>query len=578
MNQFRYIIFGSLLLTACAQAPIKPAAEKPAEPPVAQAEAPAALPSAALPKVELSDDLLYQFLLAEIASQRGDAALAAESSSELARKTRDPRLAMRAAQLALQAGQPDKAVDAVRIWKESDPDSPVAMSALAEVLLRSGRIDEAREEFVSMLQAKNANAGQIFFQIFQMLASYPDKPAAIKLIRGLAQLYPNVAEAHWAVAQLALASGDEQLALSETRQARALRAEWDIAVSLEAHLLRKNAPQQALDVLRAYLSKYPAASEIRLQYARALLEQKQYKLARDEFRRLAEEAPDNPEMAFAIALISLQLNDLQGAETQLKQALSKGKKEQDTVQYYLGQLSEAKKNEDEAIEHYREVRGGEHQFAAQIRIIYLLNKRGQFAEALRQLRLTAATDNQQRVQLVLIEAQILRGANQYAEAYQLLRQNLEKLPNHPDLLYETGMTADLNGEHEEFEKLMRKLIQIKPDHAHAYNALGYSLLERKERIPEAIELVKKALQLAPDDPAIMDSMGWGYYRSGNLDESVKLLRRAFAANPDPEIAAHLGEVLWQRGDKEEAKRIWRDSLKANQGNVPLQAVMKRFLP
>src|SRR5574340_967779 len=255
MNQFRYIIFGSLLLTACAQAPIKPAAEKPAEPPVAQAEAPAALPSAALPKVELSDDLLYQFLLAEIASQRGDAALAAESSSELARKTRDPRLAMRAAQLALQAGQPDKAVDAVRIWKESDPDSPVAMSALAEVLLRSGRIDEAREEFVSMLQAKNANAGQIFFQIFQMLASYPDKPAAIKLIRGLAQLYPNVAEAHWAVAQLALASGDEQLALSETRQARALRAEWDIAVSLEAHLLRKNAPQQALDVLRAYLSR-----------------------------------------------------------------------------------------------------------------------------------------------------------------------------------------------------------------------------------------------------------------------------------------------------------------------------------
>lgn len=578
MTQFKYIFFSSLLLTACAQAPIQPAAEKPVEPPVQQTESLAALPSAALPNVELSKELLYQFLLSEIANQRGNAALAAEGSSDLARKTRDPRLAMRAAQLALQSGQMDKAIEAIRIWKENDPDSQVAMSALAEVLLRSGKLDEAGQEFASMLQAKDANAGQIFFQTFQMLSHYPDKAAALKLMRELAQPYPNVPEAHWGVAQLALASGDEALALTEIKQARALRPKWDMAVSLEAHLLKSHAPQQGLEVLRAYLSKYPDASEIRLQYARALLEQKQYKLSRDEFLRLADEAPDNPEMAFAIALISIQLNDLQGAEAQLKQALSKGKKDQDTVQYYLGQLSEAKKNDDEAIEHYREVRDGEHQFAAQIRIIYLLNKRGQFAEARQQLHLMQAVDNQQRVQLVLIEAQLLRGANQSAEAYQLLQQNLEKLPNHPDLLYETGMAADMNGEHDVFEKLMRKLIQLKPDHAHAYNALGYSLLERKERIPEAMELVEKALQLAPDDPAIMDSMGWGHYRSGNLDESIKMLRRAYSANPDPEIAAHLGEVLWQRGNKDEAKRIWQDSLKANQGNAQLQAVMKRFLP
>jgi tetratricopeptide (TPR) repeat protein len=125
---------------------------------------------------------------------------------------------------------------------------------------------------------------------------------------------------------------------------------------------------------------------------------------------------------------------------------------------------------------------------------------------------------------------------------------------------------------------MRKLIQIKPDHAHAYNALGYGMLERNERIPEAIELVEKALQLAPDDVAIMDSVGWGYYRIGKLDESAKLLRRAFAGNPDPEIAAHLGEVLWARGDKEEAKKIWQNSLKTNPGNALLQAVIKKFIP
>lgn len=574
MTKIKYIIMGSLLLTACAQVPTQPEAEIPGEGHEQEQEA----HTAPLPNIELSDELLYQYLLSEVASQRGHDDLAADGSAALARKTRDPRVAMRAAQLAVQSGQMDKAIKALRLWREIEPDSQMATRTLVAVLLRGGRLDEARPELVNMLQVKDVDVAHIFMQIYQLLAPQPDKTAALKLMRDLAQLYPRVAEAHWSVAQLAMVSGDEELALTEIREVRGMRPEWDMAASMEAHLLRKSAPEQGLEVLRAYLSKYPAASEIRLQYARALLEQKQYKKSRDEFRRLADEVPDNPEMAFAVALISLQMNDLEGAETQLKEALSKGKEDQDTVQYYLGQLGEAKKDEVQAIEHYRQVKGGEHLFSAQIRIAYLLNKRGQIAEAREQLHQINVTDNQQRVQLVLLESQILRAANQYPEAYRLLKQNLEKLPNNPDLLYETGMAADLNGEHAVFEQLMRKLIQLRPDHAHAYNALGYSLLERKERIPEAMGLVEKALQLSPDDPAIMDSVGWGYYRSGNLDESVKMLRRAYAANPDPEIAAHLGEVLWQRGDKEEAKKIWQDSLKANPSNVPLQAVMKRFMP
>lgn len=593
MPHLKYIIIfiASLLLAACAQTPVQPGGESETEAPAEQtetpeeqAEAPAqeAAPepesTAKLPNVPLTSELLYEYLVSEVASQRGETALAAEASSDLAKKTRDPRIAMRAAQMALQAGQMDRAIDAVKTWRDLDPDSPMASRTLSAVLLRAGRFDEARPEIIKQLEAKNADVGQVFLQTFQMVASYPDSAAVLKFMRGLAQPYPAVAEAHWVVAQLALSSGDEELALAEAKQAHALRPEWDMAVSFEAHLLRKRAPQQGLEVLRAYLSKYPDVNEVRLQYARALLEDKQYKEAREEFRRLAAALPDNPEMAFAVALISLQLNDLEGAETQLKEALSKGKKDQDTVEYYLGQLSEAKKNDDEALGYYRKVNGGEHLFAAQMRIIYLLNKRGQYAEALEQLHQMLPTDNAQRVQLVLIEAQILRSADRKADAYQLLRQNLDKLPSNPDLLYETAMAADMIGKHDEFEQLIRKLIELKPDYAHAYNALGYSYLERKERIPEALELVKKALQLDPDDPAIMDSVGWGYYRSGNFDESVKMLRRAFSANPDPEIAAHLGEVLWQRGDKEEAKKIWQDSLKANPGNAPLQAVMKKFMP
>lgn len=584
MKLFNLLIVCCLLLTACAQSPqrvepaqpIQPAqpaqSTQPDQPPEPQAEA-----APVLPNIELSDELMYEFLLTEIANQRGYKALAVEGSAIMVRKTRDPRLARRAAQLAFELGQTDKAIDAFRQWQDIEPNSPLAGRMLASILLRSGRLDEAQLELAKVLKAEQANPGNAFVQIFQMLASYPDKPAALELMRNLAQPYPNAAEAHWSVAQLAQMAGNNELALDEARQARNLRPGWDMAVSLEVQLLQKKAPQQGLEVLRSYLSEYPDAREIRLQYARALLEQKQYKPSRDEFQRLAKDNPDNPDLAFAIALISLQLNDLQGAEAQLQQALSKGKKEQDTVQYYLGQLSEAKENEDEALAHYLEVKGGEYQYSAQLRVVYLLNKRGKLEEAREHLHQIQASSNQQRVQLLLIEAQLLREAKRPEDAYQILQQGLVKLPNHPDLLYETAMLADKIGKPEVFEQLMRKLIQIKPDHAHAYNALGYGMLERNERIPEAVELVEKALQLAPDDVAIMDSVGWGYYRSGRLDESVKLLRRAFAGNPDPEIAAHLGEVLWVRGDKEEAKKIWQDSLKANPGNAQLQAVIKKFI-
>jgi tetratricopeptide (TPR) repeat protein len=342
--------------------------------------------------------------------------------------------------------------------------------------------------------------------------------------------------------------------------------------------LQKKSPAQSLEVLRRYLSEYPKSSDIRLQYARALLGQKQFLQAREEFQNLAQESPENPDMAFAIALISLQLNDFKGAETQLQQALSKGKKERDTIQYYLGQLGEARENEEEALAHYREVKSGEHQFAAQIRVAYLLSKQGKLDDSRQVLRDAVAQSNQQRVQLLLVEAQLLREAKRIDDAYQLLQQGLVKLPNQADLLYETAMLADKLGHYDEFERLLRKLIQLNPENAHAYNALGYSLLERNLRVAEAVVLVEKALQLAPDDIAIIDSVGWGYYRAGKLEESVQMLRRAFAGNPNPEIASHLGEVLWVRGDKEEAKQIWQSSLKTNPDNAQLQAVMKKFAP
>jgi tetratricopeptide (TPR) repeat protein len=583
MNTFKYLLMGSLLLGGCAHAPkqtelipVKPVTQ--AEPMTEKTAEPLAEVGPPLPDVELDSELLYELLLTEFANQRGHKALAVEGSTDIARKTRDPRLAKRAAQLALESGDMNKTVDAFRFWQEIDPTAGMTPRVLSSLLLRGGRLEESRPEFLKVFKMSEPDVGPVFLQIYPLFSAYPDKKAALQLVRDLASPYPKVAESHWMVAQLAQAAGDEALALTEVREARRIKPDWDYVISLEAQLLRKKTPEQSLSLLAAYLDKHPQAGDIRLQYARTLLEQKEYLKARKEFQILADASPDNVDLAFAVALISLQLNDLPGAEAQLKLALGKHGQGREGVSYFLGQLSEAKENEAEALVYYREVSSGEYQFPAQLRVVYLLSKKGQYAEARQFLKKIQAATDAQRVQLVLIEARLLRDSKQYKDAYQVLQQSLIKDPSQLELLYEAAMLGDLLGHHEASEQMLRKLIKIKPDHAQAYNALGYSLLERNVRIPEAMQLVEKALLLAPDDLAIMDSVGWGYFRSGRLDESVAMLRRAYAGNPDPEIAVHLGEALWTRGDKEEAAKLWQDSLKANPDNAMLQAVIKRFQP
>ena len=552
--------------------PAQPKDQPPVQPPV-QTVAPEVLPD-----IRLTKDLLYEILLSEFAAQRGHMPLALEVSMDLAQKTRDPRLARRAAQLALQSGDPKKSVEAVSLWHELDPGSAMATRMLSSLLLRGGRLEEARPYLVEVLKSDGDNVGLTFLQLYPLTAPQPDKPAVLKLMRDLAAPYPDVSEAHWVVAELARAAGDEKLALTEAREAHRLKPSWNAPVLLEAGLLSKTAPEQGLALMKGYLSDYPQAAEVRLQYARELLAQKQYQAARDEFQYLARENPDNVELAFAVALISLQLNDLNDAEKQLENTLVRDGKTQDDVAYFLGQLHEAKGDGAKALEYYRKVHEGAYHYPAELRIVYLLSSENKLDEA-RQVLHQAALDNpEKRAELLVIEAQLLRDAKQNDAAMEVLKQGLVKLPDDPELLYEAAMQADQLGRYDESEKWLRHLIKVRPDYAHAYNALGYGFLERKVRIPEATALVEKALKLAPDDHAIMDSVGWAYYLGGRLDESVAMLKKALAGNGDPEIAAHLGEALWARGDKEEATKLLQDSLKDHPDSEPLKAVMKRLMP
>lgn len=570
---FKYTaVLPALLLAACAQPPKREIV--PPEPQVEQSVQQEPQPD--LPKQELSAALLYEFMLSELASQRGHGELAAVTAFDLAKKTRDPRMARRAAQLAFGSGQMERAVEAFRLWQEVEPNSPLARRMYASLLVTGGRLVEARPLLVDMLAADKANAGRTVMQLYPMLAPYPDKAQVFHLLRELSQPYPDVPEMHYLLGQAAHAKGDESLALGELRTARRLRPDWEAAVVAEAQVLR-NQPDEARALLKAFLATYPDAREVRLHYARQLLDQKFLVESREQFMQILDAEPGNAELAYVVADISMRLGELDKAEAQLKQALAKGQRGKDTAYFYLGQLNEAQQHDEEALSDYRSVKAGESLFPAQLRIAHLLNKAGKLAEAREQLHRIQSANNQQRVAVTLFEAQLLREAGQYEETYQILTRGLEKLPKHPDFLYEAAMMADKLGKPDVFEQLLRKLIQIKPDHAHAYNALGYGLLERNQRIDEALQLVEKALQLDPNDPAILDSAGWGYYRKGDFSNSLIFLRRAFAANPDPEIAAHLGEVLWVKGERSEAEKIWLEAIKSSPGHVLIEATMKRLM-
>ena len=573
----------SLVLAACAHAPQPGTQAERVEQDGVDMEIPVPNLSAAeneqsYPKQELSSQMLYTFLLADIAAQRGQVELAAQAYLDLAKTTRDLRVARRAAQLAYESHQMELALESLKLWQELDPKAVMPKQMLVTVLISGGKLEEAQPYLAELLAADADNAGRNIVQVYPLLARYGDKMAVYKMLQALAQPYLRYAEMHWVLAQAASAAGQHEEALKEVREARILRPEWEMPVLLEAQLLLPAAPEESIEIAKKYLAVNPDASEVRMFYARSLIEQKQYQESRAQFQLLLKKQPENSELAFAIALLSLQMGELDRAESELKQALAVGKKDSSTVHYYLAQLHEAKKNDDAAMQEYQKVKEGEYVFSARLRMAYLLVKNNKVNEARELLHQTTARNNQQRAQLILTEGQILRDAKKYDQAYTVLSKGLELLPNQPDLLYEAAMMADKQGKYDVFEKTLRKLIKVTPDNAQAYNALGYSLLERNVRLAEAMELVEKAYQLAPDDAAIMDSMGWGYYRLGNLPKSLEYMRRAYAAFPDPEVAAHLGEVLWQSDAKEEAKKIWQNTLKVHPDNAVLQAVIKKFMP
>lgn len=528
-------------------------------------------------KQGLTSQVLYQFLLGEIAGQRGELKLSAEAFADLATRTRDARLAKRATEVSLYARQGTLALKNARLWRELEPQSAKAMQTLSSLLVGGGRMAEARPHLQAWL--KTGKGGEVFMQLHGLLAKQKDKQAVLDLVADLAADYPSVPEARFAVAQAAWNAGNGAKALTELDEVLRLKPGWSAAPLFKAQVLHQmRGEAAALDYYRDYLAVMPAMREVRLAYAKHLARSARFDESRVQFELMAQEIPDDPENHLAIGLIAMQTNDFETAEKSLTNALELGHSDAGSVRFHLGQLAEARGRPDQALTWYQSVSSGRQRLDAQLRAAVVMGKQGKIEPALAWLAGLMPADDAERIRVVQTEAQILRESKNYPAVVERLSKALEQMPDAADLLYDRAMAAEKIDRLDMLETDLRRLIKLKPDFAHAYNALGYTLADRTTRLPEAIELLEQALKLEPDDPFIQDSMGWALFKAKRYAEAVDLLRRAHAARPDPEIAAHLGEALWMNGDKDEARRIWRGSLQSHPDNESLRETTSRLMP
>ncbi|NMG43586.1 tetratricopeptide repeat protein [Aromatoleum toluvorans] len=531
-----------------------------------------------LPAQELTARTLYTFLLAEIAGARGEIGVAVQAYADLAQRTRDPRIARRAMEIALYARNMPAAIDAARIWSEADPSSEEARRILAGLLAGGdGQLEQVQAQLARLLAQSPENIDNHLMGLNRAFSRVQDKEAVKGIVMRLTEPYTSHPEAYFARAQAAISAGDAMESVAAIDTALRMRPDWEPAILFKAQLLSQSgAMQEAMRIVTDYLQRHPDSRNARLAHARALVSTKQFEAARQEFRQLLDGAPDDRELMYAVGLLSAQLEDYDTAATQLERALNAGHPDDDSIRINLGQVAERRKDSATALRWYRAVEPGPQHLDAQLRIASILARDGKVAEAREHLHNVKTADEADRKRLLLGEAQILRTAGKEAEAFELVDGALRSNEDDTDLLYESSMLAESLGKLEVMEGRLRKLIALRPEFAHAYNALGYSFADRGVRLEEAEALIVRALELTPDDPFILDSMGWVRFRRNDPTGALAHLEKAYGLRQDPEIAAHLGEVLWNLKRPADASRVWDEALKNNPDNDALKSVVKRL--
>jgi tetratricopeptide (TPR) repeat protein len=596
----------SLVLLACAAqaqtsdpaAPGSPAPiiERPA-PSRGTPARPATRPAAAKPAGEaaaqpsaLTAELFYEILTGEMTARSGDPGSGYALMLDAARRLRDGKLFLRAVEIALQSRSDDAALAAARAWQETLPNSRDARRIELQILIAFNRIADTVEPLRTEIAATpQIERPLLMAVILRNYARSPDKKLAASVVeQALVDDLRNPATAGlaWAtVGRLRLNAGDASGALEAAFKGQEIAPASDAPPALALELIGPGQPL-AEPIVTRHLSNNPKASpEFRVAYARVLVENRRYSDATAQLQAATSARPELAEPWLLLGSLQAQARQDAAAETSLKRyvELAASQKDEDdrqrgTTQAYLvlSQLAERRKDFTGAEHWLSRIDSTEDLTLAQTRRAGLLARQGKLPQAREIIRGLPERNADEKKQKLLAEVQLLREAKQYQAAYDLLAQAIAATPQDNDLVYDQAMVAEKLNRLDEMERLLRRLIELKPDNQNAYNALGYSFADRKIRLEEARTLIQKAVQLAPEDPFIADSLGWVEFRLGNTAEAIRILEAAYKTRPDPEIGAHFGEVLWTAGQKDRAVTIWKEALLADAENETLQETLKRL--
>lgn len=525
--------------------------------------------------IELTSDLVYDILTSEIAAQRGAHKTAFQHAMRAAKQSKAPAMAERATHIALQTKQSTQALQSTLFWIELAPDSLSAHQFATLLYAQKQQPSETLHHLREVTRIANQDNQNGYLRAAAVAEKVGTPEQSLVLMQQVVPADTRNPDALHALALTAMRAKQHALAEQSINRALETRPDWPTGILLLSRsLILQGKKSEGLEVLNQAVEKAPDNNEMRLNYARKLIETQQLNDALKQFEILNEKTPDNADIIYALGVLSTELEQYTEAEGYLLSLLELGEK-QGEAHYHLGLIAEEMNDPVSAFEHYLQVDGANQQ-AARIQMARILAKRNKLNEAREILQQLRIHSDHNGPKLYLIEAGLLREARQYNIAHETYNHGLEKYANNPDLLYSRALNAADMGRVDILERDLNQILATHPNHADALNALGYTLADQTDRLEEARDYIQKALSLKPDNPAILDSMGWVAYRMGQLEEALKYLRQAAAINPDAEIASHLGEVLWHMNRKNQARKVWREAMEREPENRFIKPVMQRL--
>ena len=540
--------------------------------------------SDSLPEHELSKELMFKLLSSDIAIQRGEWGSAFVTLLGVAQETRDPRIAKKAAEVAMGAQQINEALVAVNLWREISPDSFEASQYYLSLMVVKADFNEVEKHF--KLQLKTIAKSEIpalLHQAQRLLARMQDKKTAFASLEKIVSSTTETLDTHIVLSRGAFASGDIERSAAEAKAALAIQANSELAI---LSLAQASSKEQAFQVVTDFLKQNPDSREVRFALATMLVENRQLEAAKKEFETILRDFEQHQistaRVIFTLGSIELELNHSDAAETYLLRYLSEADQEQDRNSAYinLAQVELQRKNTKGADAWLAKVENDASKnnvwFNIQMRRALLMASDQRFSEARQFLQTIKANSEAEEVLLLQTETQVMKAAGQQLEAFIVLQMALGDYPQSTDLLYDFAMLAENLKRFPEMELALKQLIAVAPDNSFAYNALGYSYADRNIQLDEAETLLKRAIELNPNDPYILDSLAWLRFRQKNYQQAEEILRRCLQLRRDPEIEIHLAEVLWTQEKHEEAKLLLNDARKKDPSNELLKSTLDRL--